>query len=105
MVRPRVRSRIEKRCDLTCCGIHGGKIWSLAGVAASTSQCQILRIVRTAMLTRANVLDVELGPWQRFLKHAAVLAPSMRSLPHKLAQRLIHAYVVPLRWSTPRALA
>jgi hypothetical protein len=90
MLTPCVGSRVEQWRELVGLRIDGGEIRSLAEIAAPARQSQILRLLASAVLPSANMLNVKSGPRQCILWNAAILASPLRSLPHKLADRFIH---------------
>jgi hypothetical protein len=49
--------------DLTRIRIDRAEIWTLVDVAVETGQREILKVIRSAMLARHDVLDVKLSEW------------------------------------------
>lgn len=87
---PGVGPGVEQPRDLVSGRIDRGKIRPLAGITAPARQRQVFRIVGSAVLTCANMLNVKTGLRQGILWNTAILAPMCGALPHNLADRFVH---------------
>ena len=59
VIRPNLGPRVEEALDLACIGVNSRQICSLECVASLTGEGKIRRIVRTAMFSRKDMLDVK----------------------------------------------
>lgn len=80
---------MEKWRYQTRIGINAGEVRSLVEITFRASKSQIVRIVRTAMLARNNVLNVE-AQIGEVLRQATILATVSSPLANKLARRRVH---------------
>jgi hypothetical protein len=59
MLVPTVAARMEKRHNVPCLWVDGGKIRPLEEIAPVARQRKVLKIVATSVLSRDNVLDMK----------------------------------------------
>jgi hypothetical protein len=86
MTRPRLTPRVEQADDLLREGINPTEIRTFVEIASMATPSQICRIVRTTMLLRDNVLDVESARIHGILVEATILASALGSRPHQVSK-------------------
>lgn len=59
-------------------------------IAVNAGEAQVFRIIRTAVLPRYDVLEVQAGQRRVLLTQRAILTPVSRALPHQFVKRSRH---------------
>jgi hypothetical protein len=89
MPRPGIPSRVKEFDDPTGERIEPNQIRTLAKIAITACESEIIRVVAASVLTRANVLDVE-RDIDRKLRQTTIFAPKIGALSDEPACRGIH---------------
>ena len=88
MLRPSLRARMEQGNNQPRLRIDSRQVRALVQITMMTSQREIRRVGRAAVLSWNNVLDVVSG--ELALAHPAVFATTSGALPNESAQCVIH---------------
>lgn len=93
MIGPMIPARVKQRCYLSCAGINASEGRALVAIAFRAGEREIADVIRAAMLTGHNVLDVKAQSGE-FLRQMAILATVSGTLPNHLPRHRIHQAVL-----------
>ena len=84
VITPSISTRIEQRRHSARVGIDAREVRPFVRVAAVAGEREAVGVVRTAVLPRYDMFDVERNKRRRLLRHAAILTRVACTLSNKL---------------------
>jgi len=89
MLFPVVLPRMKQPYDFACFWISSSNVWSFMIVTRKTGEREVVKCICPVMFSCDNVVDLKSQQVTR-LRHSAVFARVLCSLPHLRDQRLFH---------------